>query len=182
MKGRKPKVTALHELHGTVNVTKHARRKLEPEAVGELFEAPEWLTESQQAGWRYAVANAPRGVLRRIDRGMLAVWVEAEDRHRVAITMQAQLDRGSTMPLLTKNRDGTVGISPYLSIATRAAAVLMKCASELGFSPASRPRLAGATGGPRDIDARPAHLDDEYADPSVFDRMRRLQLVQGGRK
>jgi hypothetical protein len=56
--------------------------------------------------------------------------------------MQAQLDQGTKLPLLTKTKDGTAVPSPYLGIMTRAAAIMIKAASELGFSPASRPRLA----------------------------------------
>jgi P27 family predicted phage terminase small subunit len=73
---------------------------------------------------------------------MLTLWVEAEDRHRTAAMMQAQLDHGTKLPLLTKTKDGTAVPSPYLGIMTRAASVMIKAASELGFSPASRPRLA----------------------------------------
>jgi P27 family predicted phage terminase small subunit len=82
---------------------------------------------------------------------MLAVWVEAEERHRTAATMQAQLDQGTKLPLLTKTKDGTAVASPYLGIMNRAAAIMIKAASELGFSPAARPRLAAsATQDPAD--------------------------------
>ena len=69
MRGRKPKPTALHDLHGTFRATRHKAREAEPKAVGDLLsEPPDWMTDGQQAGWRYAVENAPKGVLRRIDR------------------------------------------------------------------------------------------------------------------
>ena len=54
-----------------------------------------------------ASATGPSAILKAIDRGILAVWVEAEERHRTAATMQAQLDRGTKLPLLTKTKDGT---------------------------------------------------------------------------
>ena len=154
MRGRKPKPTALHQLHGTLNTTRHGKgRSGEPEAAGDLLpEPPEWMSEGQRAGWRHAVEHAPRGILKAIDRGMLAIWVEAEDRHRTAATMQARLDQGAKLPLLTKTKDGTAVASPYLGIMNRAAAIMIKAASELGFSPAARPRLAAsaAQGGPSD--------------------------------
>jgi P27 family predicted phage terminase small subunit len=90
------------------------------------------------------VEHAPRGILKAIDRGVLAVWVEAEERHRTAATMQARLDQGAKLPLLTKTKDGTAVPSPYLGIMNRAAAIMIKAASELGFSPAARPRLAAS--------------------------------------
>jgi hypothetical protein len=43
--------------------------------AGELDDAPPWFTASQQAGWRYAVENMPRGVLKRIDRGVLTIAI-----------------------------------------------------------------------------------------------------------
>jgi hypothetical protein len=70
------------------------------------------MSEGQQAGWRHAVEHAPRGILKAIDRGMLAVWVEAEERHRTAAAMQARLDQGPKLPLLTKTKDGTASPRP----------------------------------------------------------------------
>ena len=147
MRGRKPKPTALHKLHGTLNATRHADRASEPAIDGDLLvDPPDWLTAQQQAGWRYAIAHAPRGILKKIDLTVLAIWVEAEDRHRTAAMMQARLDAETKLPLLTKTKDGGVAISPYVRIMTGASLVLMKAASELGFSPASRPRLAQRVG------------------------------------
>jgi P27 family predicted phage terminase small subunit len=144
MRGRKPVPTELHKLRGTHNATRHGKgRSGEPEAPGELLpEPPEWMTPVQQAGWCYALQHAPRGILKQIDRGLLAIWVEAEARHRTAATMQAQLDQATSMPLLTRTKDGTAVQSPYVGIMNRAAALMIKAASELGFSPAARPRLA----------------------------------------
>jgi P27 family predicted phage terminase small subunit len=154
MRGRKPIPTDLHKLRGTLNTTRHGKgRSGEPEAAGDLPpEPPGWMSEGQQAGWRHAVEHAPKGILKAIDRGMLAVWIEAEDRHRTAAAMQARLDLGAKLPLLTKTKDGTAIASPYLGIMNRAAAIMIKAASELGFSPAARPRLAAsaAQGDPAD--------------------------------
>ena len=42
MRGRKPKQTALHKLHGTLNATRHGKgRSGEPEAVGDLGPEPQ---------------------------------------------------------------------------------------------------------------------------------------------
>ena len=142
MRGRKPKPTDLHALHGTLNATRHKAREAEPKPAGSLLsEPPAWMTESQQAGWRYAVECAPRGLLKRIDQAVLAVWVEAENRHRVAAQAQARLDKNSNLPLLTKSKDGSIAASPYLGIMNSAATTMLKAGSELGFSPASRPRI-----------------------------------------
>jgi phage terminase small subunit len=94
MRGRRPKPTALHKLQGTYNVTDHGRsRSNEPVAEGDLDrEPPTWLTASQKDAWRYAIENMPKGVAKKIDLGMLLAWVEAFDRHRTAMMMQARLD------------------------------------------------------------------------------------------
>lgn len=158
MRGRKPKPTALHNLHGTGNSTRLKLRKTEPVANGELFEPPDWLTDAQKDSWRYVIAHAPAGVLRMIDRGTLVVWVEAECRHRMAMQQQAILDSGRTLPLLTKGKGGEPIVSLYLGIIQKAALVMIKAASELGFSPASRPRLANGGGV-----AEPADQNDPWA-------------------
>ncbi|TDH59008.1 hypothetical protein E2C06_29635 [Dankookia rubra] len=128
-------------------------------------EAPEWMTDGQRECWTHAMAHAPAGLLKSIDRAMLAVWVEAEDRHRTAMIQQARLDAGSSLPLLTKGRDGQPIASPYLRIICQAAETMLRAAAELGFSPAARPRLA-----PGQAAQRP---EDE---PWM-----RLRVLQGGR-
>ncbi len=143
MRGRKPKPTVLHALQNTTNVTRHRARTREPKLDGALKATPPaWMTESQRAGWRHALKHAPRGLLKPIDRGVLAVWVEAEDRHRTAAVQQARLDANSEHPLLMKTSEGLTYVSPYLNILTKAALLMIKAASELGFSPASRPRIS----------------------------------------
>lgn len=164
MRGRKPKPTVLHALQNTTNVTRHRVRTQEPKLDGALKKAPpDWMTESQKAGWRHALKHAPRGLLKPIDRGVLAVWVEAEDRHRTAAIQQARLDANNEQPLLMKTAEGLTYVSPYLNILTKAALLMIKAASELGFSPASRPRIS---------------VPDEPAKDSPWSV---LQVIDGGR-
>jgi phage terminase small subunit len=139
--GRRPKPTALHRLQGTFHTGKHGRdRAREPIAEGDLIVAPPDLTDAQQAGWQYAVANMPKGVVKLIDRGILKVWVEAEDRHNTARMMQAMLDADTKLKLLVKGPNG-LEASPYCDILDKAAKTMFRAAQELGFSPAARPRL-----------------------------------------
>lgn len=134
MRGRKPKPGALHDLHG--NPGKRTRPP-EPEAPGLLHEPPEWLSEDAKESWRYAMAHAPRNVLRRIDRGLLVGWCVAESLHREATMKQEQA--GS---LVYKPKGSEVFIqSPWLAIINKQFQLMLKAASELGFSPVSRPRL-----------------------------------------
>ncbi len=168
-RGRRPKPTALHELHGTKNVTRHRQRSEEPIPVGDLLaQPPDFLTDGQAAAWSFAVTNAPKGVMKCIDRGVLLVWVEAEDRHRRAIEAQALLDqRQPQMPFLIMHKKrGELTLSPYLSVINAAGATMLRAAAELGFSPAARPRLVGAKTG------------DGATNESPFQQLR---LMQGGK-
>jgi phage terminase small subunit len=169
MAGRRSKPTALHRLHGTFNATNHGRdRRLEPVPLGDLEEPPADLTDSQEAGWRYAVAHMPKGVVKLIDRGILKVWVEAEDRHNTARLMQAMLDRDTKLKLLVKGPNG-LEPSPYNSILDKTAQTMFRAAQELGFSPAARPRLKLY-----------APHEDAAPDP-VLDPWAALRVIPGGK-
>ncbi|HWX47936.1 MAG TPA: phage terminase small subunit P27 family [Roseomonas sp.] len=164
--GPKPIPTALHQLRGSFNATRHGRdRAGEPQAEGELSAvAPDWMSPGQRESWAYAMAHAPKGILKAIDRGVLAIWVEAEDRHRTAVQQQARLDASSSLPLMTRGKDGQPIASPYLRLIRHAAETMLRAASELGFTPASRPRLA-----PGQTEA-----------PAVESPWTRLKVIHGG--
>jgi len=168
--GRRPKPTALPKLHGTYNATNHGRdRAHEPVPMGDLEEPPPDLTESQEAGWRYAIANMPKGVVKLIDRGILKVWVEAEDRHNTARMMQAMLDQDTKLKLLVKGPNG-LEPSPYNVILDKCAQTMFRAAQELGFSPAARPRLK--------LYAPPP---DKQADDVRNNPWAALQVIPGGK-
>ena len=81
------------------------------------------LSESQKDCWRFVVQNAPDGVLKRIDQGLLTAYVVACDMHRVAAVQQEKMDAGSEWPLLVRSpRDGTLTMSPYVRMLSRTGA------------------------------------------------------------
>jgi P27 family predicted phage terminase small subunit len=155
MRGRKPVPISVHRARNTFRRGRHASRAVEPVAPGCLGEPPEHLTPSQQEHWRHVVANAPANILRPVDCGALTAYVIALDQHRQAAVMQAKIDQGAALPLLSKAKDGTPIPSPYLRVMHKAADVMLRCASELGFTPIARTRLAGssATGTVPDADS-----------------------------
>jgi P27 family predicted phage terminase small subunit len=167
MRGRKPVPVTVHRARGTFRRGRHAGRAIEPLAPGDPREPPLQLTESQRELWRFAVANAPANILRSVDFGVLAAYVVALDPHKQATELQAKIDQGAALPLLSKAKDGTPVPSPYLRVIHRAADVMLRCASELGFTPIARTRLAGssATG----------------TVPGADSPWARLRLLQGGR-
>lgn len=132
-RGRKPTPTALKLVTG--NPGKRAVNKKEPKPRGNLYDPPEWLTETQRKGWEYAIESAPFGLLKRVDRSTLVAWVVAEDLHRQA----AEKLNGGAMLIKTPN--GMPVQSPYLSIINKQASLMIKAASEMGFTPASRSRV-----------------------------------------
>lgn len=138
--GPKPTPTHLRLLKGD----RHKERinEWEPKPKGDLFEPPDWLTADQRDGWTYAIANLPPGLLKRIDRSLLAIWVVAENMHRRACIMQAKLDASSDAPMLTRSPNKIAVQSPYLPIINRQALIMLRAAEQMGFTPASRTRIA----------------------------------------
>ena len=148
MRGRKPVPTQLKVVRG--NPGKRALNKNEPQPAGDLSDPPDWMSESQKAGWVYAIENAPRGLLRKLDRSVITACVVAEDFHRKATE---QVDK---FGLLTKAPNTGLPIqSPYLPVVNKQAAIMLKAGEQLGFSPASRSRI-------QLLDAVAAGVDDEW--------------------
>ena len=134
MRGRKPVPTHFKVIRG--NPGKRALNKNEPHPEGDLLDPPEWMSESQKTGWNYAIENAPRGLLKKLDRSVLVAWVVAEDLHLNAAGMVEKYG------LLTKTPNTGLPIqSPYLPIVNKQAQIMLKAAEQLGFSPASRSRV-----------------------------------------
>jgi hypothetical protein len=113
--GRPPKPVQLHKIEGTYQPVRHAGRGDRLEAPGELSgkRPPIWMDDAQRKLWREVLADAPRGVLRRIDAVLFANYIELLDRYRRLVAAQRQLDRAQPMPFLVKGHDG-VAVSPYL--------------------------------------------------------------------
>ena len=170
MAGRRPKPTALHRLEGTFNATRHGKgRAREPLPEGDLDAAPAWFSDGQREGWDYAIRHAPRGLLKKLDRGVLAIWVLAEDRLRVCSITQERLNEHSPdLPLLIRGPQG-LEVSPYVAIADKMSKTMMQAADRLGFSPVARPRLQ----------IEPV-AEDKGDD--TWGALRRFPVIPGGKK
>jgi P27 family predicted phage terminase small subunit len=141
--GHNRKPTALHKLHGDPGMhTKAelaAREAVEPPDDPGGMAAPADLSADQKRLWDHAVAHAPRGVLKATDKTVLRAWcvtVDMHDKTAKALSQQS---------LIVASPSGRK-INPLFRIWSEAASKLLKIAAELGFSPASRPRLAGLVG------------------------------------
>lgn len=134
MRGRKPKPTYLRILDG--NAGHRPLNHDEPQPVGDLIDPPEWMTDSQKEGWRFAIAKAPPGLLRQLDQSILTIWVVAEDMHRQASEKIAK--HGA---LIRVGPNGAWQQNPYMPIMNKQAQIMMKATAEMGFTPSSRSRV-----------------------------------------
>ena len=100
-----------------------------------LTNPPDWLSPSQKEGWYKAIEVAPKGLLKKIDSSILAIWVIAESVHRDASALLA------SEGLTVKSVNGYLIQSPYLPIMNRQAVLMIKASTALGFDPASREKL-----------------------------------------
>jgi P27 family predicted phage terminase small subunit len=132
---RKKKPFDLKVLRMTAKSAEKLLAKKTP-TPGALSEPPDWLTPDQKADWAYAIENAPVNILRRIDKAILAGFIIAADTHkRAAIAMQ-------TTQLLVKSPKQELPMqSPYMPIVNRQYQLMIRAASELGFTPCSRARI-----------------------------------------
>jgi P27 family predicted phage terminase small subunit len=135
MTGRPPVPTALKILRG--NPGRRPLNKREPKPLGNLKEPPGHFDAELCDVWNYAIEHAPAGLLKCIDASVLEIWVMAHVLHRKAA---ADVRKFGTL-VKPPNSDIPVQ-SPYLPIVNKQALVMLRAIDHLGFSPASRTRIA----------------------------------------
>ena len=134
MRGRKPKPSFLKLIAG--NPGRRPVNDAEPDPSGDLASAPGWMTEGQRSTWNQAARCSPPGLLREIDESVFVVWVVAKDLHQESTKKVAQYGA-----VIKSANGGPPQQSPYLSVMNKQAAIMLKAASEMGFSPSSRSRV-----------------------------------------
>jgi P27 family predicted phage terminase small subunit len=135
MRGRRPKPTRLKVLTG--NPGRRPLNANEPKPEPAVPECPVELGPVARREWdRMAGELAPLRILTNLDRAALAaycgaygMWAEATEA----------IQKFGTM---VKAPSGFPVQSPYVSIANRQAEIMMRIASEFGFTPASRSRIS----------------------------------------
>lgn len=133
MAGRKPKPTQLKLIQGTAKKCRINTR--EPKPQGDLYEPPEWMSDTEKDGWRYAIEHAPKGLLKRLDQSALVLWVVAEDKFREATQKLNQFG------MIVKSPNGLPMPSPYSTELKKYGLLMLRAASELGFTPSARARV-----------------------------------------
>lgn len=154
MRGRKPKPTAVKIYQG--NPGKRPLNPREPMPPIEAPEPPAVLSEAAREEWgRVAKVLARFNMLTVLDRAALAAYCEAYAMWTEAVTA---IRRYGT---IVKSPSGYPIQSPYVAIANRQAEIMLRIASEFGFTPASRSRISAP--------AYPGPTLFDYADWSTPD-------------
>lgn len=138
MRGRRPKPTRLKLLTG--NPGKRPLNEDEPRPEAVIPDCPAELGPVGQREWDRLVGElAALRLFTNLDRaalaaycGAYAMWAEATEA----------IQKFGTM---VKSPTGFPIQSPYVSIANRQAEIMMRIASEFGFTPASRSRISTPT-------------------------------------
>jgi P27 family predicted phage terminase small subunit len=137
MRGRKPKPTAAKKLAGNPGKRKLDRSEpaIEPVTSDELA-VPVYLSAEAAAEWtRLSCELMASKVLTKVDTGVLALYCQAFGQW---VDAQKKLKRGQ--PVITNSRGDEV-VSPWVRISNMAVQQMVKLASELGITPASRSRI-----------------------------------------
>lgn len=135
MAGRPRTPTHLKLISGTLR--KSRVHDDEPKPEGDLLHAPKWMNAAQAQIWRRVLGTSPDGLLKQLDEDVFTTLVLAVDLRNRAIAELAKQDS-----LLEKTSNGNYVQSQYLSIINRQGEIIGKAASDLGFTPTSRTRIA----------------------------------------
>ena len=140
MPSPKPTPTALVKLHGSPGHASRANKRepdlpplIDPVTPGEAV--PAEFTPSQRAEWEWTLANAPREMLRRIDRTLLASWCVAAD-----VARTAAMELGNSGPFYKHKTRGVI-IASAFRVHQMATLELIRLAEHMGFSPTARARI-----------------------------------------
>lgn len=135
MRGRRPKPTRLKVLTG--NPGKRPLNRAEPRPESSIPDCPPELGPVAQREWHRLVgALGALGMLTSLDRAALAAYCGA---YALWAEATQNIQKFGTM---VKSPSGYPIQSPYVAIANRQAEIMMRIASEFGFTPASRSRIA----------------------------------------
>ena len=152
-RGPKPVPNHLKLVRG--NPGKRPLNKKEPKPAGDLFAPPGDLPADAVPFWNQAIADAPAGLLKRLDMRVLYIWAAAACMHSQA------LNKVMKVSLLIQSREGVIYQNPALAIVNRQAAVMLKAAAEMGFTPSSRTRISTGNDDP-DRDSKNPFADNDF--------------------
>lgn len=132
--GRKIKPVELKVLEGTYR--KDRDNPNAPKVTGDLISPPTYFSEAQADVWKYAIENAPKGLLKKLDISILEIWVNAYVVYRECYGKVQEMGQVVTSP------SGYPIVNPYLSNMNKQSVIMMKAAAEMGFTPTSRSKVS----------------------------------------
>jgi P27 family predicted phage terminase small subunit len=134
MRGRRPKPSRLKALTG--NPGKRPLNEYEPQPDSVVPDCPPELGPVAQREWHRLIGElAALRLVTNLDRAALAAYCAAYGMWAEATEA---IQKYGTM---IKSPTGFPIQSPYVAIANRQAEIMMRIASEFGFTPASRGRI-----------------------------------------
>ncbi len=134
--GRKPVPTEIKRIKGTLQACRTTRQ--EPRPGGFLGEPPAYMSETAKEAWRYAIANAPPGLLSALDAAVLERWANCAAMYREAL---GKINRVGVSGMLVKTPNGSLRRSPLMDVIRDLATEMKGYETEMGFTPASRSRV-----------------------------------------
>jgi P27 family predicted phage terminase small subunit len=160
MRGRKPTPTALKLLRN--NPGRRPLNPHEPKPPAVRSAPPAWLTGAAATEWRRIAPELSRlGLLTTIDRDALAAYCQTFARWREA---EAEIKKRG---MVLKGRDGGPVKSPFITIADRALAQLLRYQEQFGMTPSARSRVSTTT---TDKPADPFARYDDDNGPAIIER------------
>ena len=150
MKGRKPTPTHLRLLRGNPGKRAINRDEPQPHEVTDVPEAPPFLTEYARQEWQ-RIASELRylHLLTLVDLNPLAAYFMAYSRWRTAEEALAEMtkDDPKWRGFIVYGAQGTPVKNPLVTAVAKAAADMVRYASEFGFTPAARCRISSGPAG-----------------------------------
>jgi P27 family predicted phage terminase small subunit len=144
IRGRRPKPTRMKLLTG--NPGKRAMNEDEPKPEAMTPDCPAALGPVAREEWnRLASELSKLKLLTNLDRAALAAYCGA---YALWAESTEAIQKYGTM---VKSPSGYPIQSPYVSIANRQAEIMMRIASEFGFTPASRSRISTPSKNEKDL-------------------------------
>ena len=102
----------------------------------ERMTPPAHMSDGAKAVWKSAIDSVSPDRLNELDRAALGAWATACDLYR-----QAQIGLDETGLVVKAPVTGTLVQSPYLAILNKQVSIIVRTATQLGFTPASRARV-----------------------------------------
>jgi len=159
MRGRRPVPTRIKVLTG--NPGKRPLNEHEPRPEPAIPDCPPQLGPLAREEWnRLTTELSSLGMITALDRSALATYCNA---YGLWAEATEAIQKYGTM---VKSPTGYPIQSPYVSIANRQAEIMMRIASEFGFTPASRSRISA-----------PA---DDRSQATLFDLVRKPEDDEAG--